>query len=73
MGGEGVWRGSENHERAEVWSLKKRRSRVGDMRADLQAQTSAVRVASLRDSELPVSGGMQTKAWPPVDVGIWLD
>lgn len=48
-------------------------SRVGDMRVDLQAQTSAVRVASLRDSELPVSGGMQTKAWTPVDVGIWLD
>lgn len=43
--GEQVWKRSENHERAEAFSLKKSRFRVGCVRVDLQVQTSAVRVA----------------------------
>lgn len=43
--GKQVWKRSENHEQAEVFSLKKRRFRVGCVRVDLQVQTSAVRVA----------------------------
>lgn len=39
------WKGDEKHEQAEVFSLKKRRFRVGCVRVDLQVQTSAVRVA----------------------------